>query len=62
VFALAGILAIVGGAIAMLGDLLSSSSLQSLGLRISLPAWTILLLAALAMTAWLFRERGRTAD
>jgi disulfide bond formation protein DsbB len=46
----------------MLGDLLTSSSLQSLGLRISLPGWTILLFAALALTAWLVRRRERRVD
>jgi hypothetical protein len=46
----------------MLGDLLSSSSLQSLGLLICLPGWTILLFAALAFTAWLVRRLGRRVD
>jgi hypothetical protein len=61
-FALAGILAIAGWSISMLGNLLSVSSLQSLGLLVCLPFWTILLLVAEAMTARLLRGRGRTAD
>lgn len=61
-FVLAGILAIVGGVISMLGNLLSASSIQSVGLLVSLPAWTILLLAAEAMTAWLLRGRGHPSE
>jgi hypothetical protein len=61
-FFLSGILAIAGGFISMLGNLLSASSIQSVGLLVSLPAWTILLLAAEAMTAWLLRGSGHPSE
>jgi len=61
-FALAGILAIVGGSITLLGKLLSVSSLQTLGRFVCLPSWVILLPAAEAVTAWLLRGRGRLSE
>jgi hypothetical protein len=61
-FALTGILDIVGGSITLLGNLLSVSSLQSLGRFVCLPAWAILQPAAQAITVWLLRERGRATD
>lgn len=61
-FALAGILAIAGGSISLLGNLLSVFFLLSLGTLVCLPAWTILLLAAEAITAWLLRGRGSPSE
>jgi len=40
----------------------SASSLQWLGLHVSLPAWAVLVPAAKAVTVWLLRGRGRASE